>query len=173
AQVGSCPPGGFVLVNAGEVKAGQEVHGLETGIGECFEVLGAIGAAVGEGEVRSAMSGRHGRVIGAEIADVQFVDAEIVHAGERGRTRLLPSVGLGVAVVQVGDATLHAVEGEVDRVGIGDDVLQNGALARYVDMQVVQIVFVGPGIIDARAPHAVVFLHGGRLGGNGVGSLVE
>ncbi len=75
AQIGSGLPGRLVFVNAGEMKAGQEVHGFEAGIGECFEVLHAVCAAVGEGQVRSAMGGRHGWIVGTEIADVQLVDA--------------------------------------------------------------------------------------------------
>jgi len=51
------------------------MDGLETGIAERFEMLHAVGVVLSEGQVRSAMSGRHSRIVGAEITNVQLVDA--------------------------------------------------------------------------------------------------
>ncbi len=41
----------------------------------------AVGAMVGKSQVGSAMGRRHGQIIGAEIADVEFVDTEVAYAG--------------------------------------------------------------------------------------------
>src|SRR5712672_905796 len=79
AQVRSRLPGALIFVNAGDMKARQQMDGLEAGIAERFEMLHAVGVMVGKGQVSSAMSGWHGRIVGAEIANVQVVDAEMVY----------------------------------------------------------------------------------------------
>src|SRR5882757_7294131 len=74
-QVRSRLPGALIFVDAGEMKAGQQMDGLEAGIAERFEMLHTVSVMVGKGQVSSAMSGWHGRIVGAEIADMQLVDA--------------------------------------------------------------------------------------------------
>ncbi len=60
AQVWRSLPGALVFVNAGEMKARQQMDSLEAGVAERFEMLHTVSVVVGEGQVSSAMSGRHG-----------------------------------------------------------------------------------------------------------------
>src|SRR5712671_4277850 len=112
-QVKSSLPGALIFVDAGEMKARQQMDGLETGIAERFEMLHAVGAMVGKGQVSSAMSRWYGRIVGAEIAYVKLVDAEIVYVGQRGRTRFFPTRGLRVAIAKVGKSALHAIKRKI------------------------------------------------------------
>ena len=84
AEVAGRLPCALVFVDAVKVKSGEEVDSFETGVGELVEVLHAVGARIGEGEVGSAMRRGNGGVADAEVAHVELIDAEVVDARQGG-----------------------------------------------------------------------------------------
>ncbi len=78
---------------------------------------------------------------------------------------MIPAGGLGFVGVEVGDAALGAVEGDVDGVGIGGDVGVDGGVGRYPHLYAVQVILVAPVGIAACDPDAVVVMHGDDGGG--------
>jgi len=53
------------------------MHVGHAGARERGQMLHAVGAGLGECEVLAAMRRTHGRIVGGEIADVQFIDRHV------------------------------------------------------------------------------------------------
>ncbi len=67
---------------------------------------------------------------------------------EAGCDVLVPAAGLVDFGVDVGEAALCSVDGEVDGVGVGDDVFDHGAGAGGVDLLVEEVVMADPRLIE-------------------------
>ena len=87
-------PGGFVLVDGGNVEGGQQVQVGQAGVGQRLEMRHRVGIAVGEGEVCAAVLCRHALVQRAEVAHVQFPDGDILRCGQRRLDQFIPAFRL-------------------------------------------------------------------------------
>ncbi len=123
---------GPALLDGGEVERGQEVDGVDPGVGELSQLLRA-GAVAREGPVGPALRLGHRLVGDREVADVQLVDRAVDRAVDHRRLRLLPRLRTPVLVVEVDRDRALRVRGERDRVRVGDLVGDDLAGRRRVD----------------------------------------
>ena len=84
-QIPGILPRSFVLIDRAEVEAGQQMHSLKSGLRQRVKVPHAVAGQVGKGLVGAATIRGNCVVTHAEVANVQFVNADVVEAGERWR----------------------------------------------------------------------------------------
>jgi hypothetical protein len=87
--------------------------------------------------------------------------------------RDMPGAGLSVWVMEISEPALHAIQSQVHRIRIGDEVFQDSALPRNVDANVEQVLFAVPAIVNAGAPRPIVRLHRHHSGWRGIDGVIE
>src|SRR5262249_10017660 len=134
----------LVLVDARDVESGKEVHVGETGASQPGQVASAV-RVEGEGAERAPLRRRHAWVGGAEVAHVQLVEDDVFRGGEGRLAQRPPARRLQRRGGEVYDLAAPAVLGEVDRVGIRDQVVLDLSRRAHEDLDLVLVVATVPG----------------------------
>lgn len=163
AEIARGLPGALVLIDAGDVEGGENVDRLETAVGQRAQVSHAVRIEVGEGVIGAAVPNGHRGIADAEVADVEFIDAEVVEATQRGRRQEVPRRRFGFVRIEIGDTTLRTVDCDVDGIRIAGHVGVDCMIRRDIDLHTVEVIHVTPGRVAVSDPDAVVRVHGKSL----------
>ena len=139
-------------------------------------------AVVGEGHVGSALGRDDGAVVDAEIAQVHFVNGNVLEILEVGLGQAVPARWFEVAVVEVdklgaGVGRVGRIGRKGDGIGVGDDVVNDCAFAGRKHIKAEEEVMAVPICRACHTPHPAGGVFGeGMGGGDGrgcIGKLVE
>ncbi len=105
---------------------------------------------------------RHGLVMDAEVADMQFVDDNIFRRGQGGFLEHIPALGHEHRVVQIHDLAAQTIHRKADRIRICHQVRFDFSGRGDVDLHFIQVELVLPVRCAGHAPDAglVVACHG-------------
>lgn len=118
AQVCCLQPSRSIFIDTGEVEGGQKMNRLQAGTCKRAQVPHAGGIAVGEGQITAAMRSRHSGIGNAEVAHMQFVDAQVCEPIESRGTIFRQPFRFGRRTRKICEAALGSVDREVHGVRI-------------------------------------------------------
>ena len=113
-QITCALPLGSVLINAIEMERWEQMNRFHAGGCECAKVFHAVRFHIGESKVGSSMRSRHRLVGNAEIANVEFVNAEISKVRQVRGNVLVPSCRLIFIRGNVGQSAFSSVGRQID-----------------------------------------------------------
>ena len=135
----------------------------EARVGQRRQVLHSIGFDIGEGQIGAARCLGHAGIKSAEVAQMQFVECDVLGRLEGWLVVALPFGGHQRRVIQVHNLAARAIGAQAERVGVCHDVDLYKAGAGHKHAHLVQVVGISPGRLSRHAPHAVGGLHGDCL----------
>ena len=143
-----------VLLDGGDVEAGQEVHRVHAGVGQLGQGAHAVGVLEGERLVGAAELGRDGLVGDGEVADVELVDGAVGELVDDRRLVARPDLRGPLRVVEVDEHRVGGVQGEAHRVGVGHHVAGHRVERRDEHLHVELVGAVDPTGLAGDGPDA-------------------